>query len=157
MGLVENWDQVMSSQGRPTLFIDDISVGLSVERVRVVREEDVAAFAAVTGDDNPVHLDEAFAAGTIFKGRVAHGMLAAGYISALLGAELPGPGAIYLSQTLDFKRPIRIGDEVTVRATVKSIEGAAVTISTVCLVRRKPAVEGVAVVRAPRRPAETAA
>ncbi len=145
-------DQVMSSQARPTLYVEDLAVGHSVERVRVVREEDVAAFAAVTGDDNPVHLDEAFAAGTIFKGRVAHGMLAAGYISALLAAELPGPGAIYLSQTLDSKRPIRIGDEVIVRATVTGIEAADVTIATVCLVRRKAAVDGQAVVRAPRRP-----
>jgi 3-hydroxybutyryl-CoA dehydratase len=150
-------DQVMSSQVRPTLYLEDLALGLSVERVRVVREEDVAAFAAVTGDDNPVHLDEAFAAGTIFKGRVAHGMLAAGYISALLAAELPGPGAIYLSQTLDFKRPIRIGDEVTIRATVTAIEAADVTIATVCLVRRKAAVDGHAVVRAPRRPFDAAA
>jgi 3-hydroxybutyryl-CoA dehydratase len=150
-------DQAMSTQARPTLYLEDLAVGLSVERVRVVRDEDVAAFAAVTGDDNPVHLDEAFASGTIFKGRVAHGMLAAGYISALLGAELPGPGAIYLSQTLDFKRPIRIGDEVTVRATVTGIEAADVTIATVCLVRRKAAVDGTAVVRAPRRPIDAAA
>jgi 3-hydroxybutyryl-CoA dehydratase len=150
-------DQVMSSQARPTLYVEDLVVGFSVERVRRVRDEDVAAFAAVTGDDNPVHLDEAFAGGTIFKGRVAHGMLAAGYISALLGAELPGPGAIYLSQTLDFKRPIRIGDEVTVRATVTAIAGADVTIATVCLVRRKAAVDGLAVVRAQRRPVDAAA
>jgi 3-hydroxybutyryl-CoA dehydratase len=150
-------DPMMSMQARPTLYLEDLAVGQSVERVRVVRDEDVAAFAAVTGDDNPVHLDEAFAAGTIFKGRVAHGMLAAGYISALLGAELPGPGAIYLSQTLDFKRPIRIGDEVTVRATVTGIEAADVTIATVCLVRRKAAVDGQAVVRAPRRPVHAAA
>jgi 3-hydroxybutyryl-CoA dehydratase len=145
-------EPLMSPQIRPTLYLEDLTVGLSAEQVHVVQEADVAAFAAVTGDDNPVHLDEDFAQGTIFKGRVAHGMLAAGYISALLGATLPGPGAIYLSQKLDFKRPIRIGDEVTVRATVTKIEGADVTLSTVCLVRRKASVEGEAVVRAPRRP-----
>ena len=78
------------------------------------------AFAAVTGDTNPVHMDEAYAAATPFKGRIAHGMLSAGFISAVLGVELPGPGAIYLSQSLRFRRPVRIGDEVEAKVTVTS-------------------------------------
>ncbi|HZZ36869.1 MAG TPA: MaoC family dehydratase, partial [Caulobacteraceae bacterium] len=80
------------------LFLEDLSVGQSEELARTVTGSDLEAFAAVTGDDNPVHLDEAFAAATPFGGRIAHGMLSAGYISAVIGTRLPGPGAIYVSQ-----------------------------------------------------------
>ncbi len=117
---------------------------------RLVEEADVLAFAVVSGDANPVHLDEAYAKTTLMKGRVVHGALLAGFISAVLGAELPGPGAIYLSQTLNFKRPVRIGDDVTVQVTVRAIDGDDVTLSTVCLVRRKVAVDGEARVRVGR-------
>ena len=126
---------------------------MSAEDVRNVREADIVAFADVSGDRNPLHLDEAYAAKTPFRGRIAHGMLAGAYVSALIGDRLPGPGAIYVSQTLQFKRPIRIGDEVTVRATIAAIDErqAHVTIATTCLVKGKVAVEGEAVVYAPRR------
>src|SRR5271170_4522447 len=98
--------------GLAGLCLEDLSVGQSAARTRTVTEADIVAFAAVTGDENPVHMDEAYAAATPFKGRIAHGMLSAGYISAVLGVDLPGPGAIYLSQSLRFRRPVRIGDEV---------------------------------------------
>ena len=98
-------------------YFDELRVGQTAEITRVVGAADIEAFAAVSGDNNPVHLDEAYARGTPFGGRIAHGMLAAAYISAVLGTELPGPGAIYLSQSLRFRRPVKIGDPVTARVT----------------------------------------
>ena len=137
------------------LFLEDLSVGQSAELTRAVGAADIEAFAAVTGDNNPVHLDAAFAATTNFGERIAHGMLSAGYISAVIGTTLPGPGAIYLSQTLRFKRPVKIGDAVTARATITEIDAAKarVTLATVCLVNEKPVVEGEAVIMVPRRDA----
>lgn len=136
-------------------FLEDLVVGESAEHRRVVTAADIDAFAAVTGDDNPVHLDEAYAATTSFGGRIAHGMLSAGYISAVLGTQLPGPGAIYVSQTLNFRRPVRIGDEVTAQVTVAAIDErrGRVTFSTACIVAGKTVVEGEAVVIAPKRAA----
>jgi 3-hydroxybutyryl-CoA dehydratase len=136
-------------------YLEDLEIGQTAELKRTVAEGDLAAFAAVTGDANPVHLDEAYAAATPFKGRIAHGMLSAGYISAVLGTELPGPGAIYVSQTLSFRRPVRIGDEVTAQVKVTAIDEARgrVTFETGCTVAGKTVVEGEAVVVVPRRPA----
>ncbi|MEI9964070.1 MAG: MaoC family dehydratase [Caulobacteraceae bacterium] len=137
------------------LTLEELSVGQSAEMSHVVTDGDLRAFAAVSGDENPVHLDEAYAAQTMFKGRIAHGMLAASYISAMLGTRLPGPGAIYISQTLSFRRPVRIGDEVLTKATVQAIdpEKARVTLSTVCEVAGKTVLEGEAVVMVPRKDA----
>lgn len=126
-----------------------LQVGTTAERVRTVTDADIRAFAALSGDDNPLHLDDDYAARSIFKGRVAHGMLAGALVSALLGTELPGPGAVYLSQKLDFKRPIRPGDEVTVRVTVSALEPPRAILSTQVLVRGKLAVDGEAVVALP--------
>jgi 3-hydroxybutyryl-CoA dehydratase len=136
--------------------LEDLEIGQSAELKRVVRASDLDAFAEVTGDTNPVHLDEAYAAGTAFKGRIAHGMLSAAYISAVLGTRLPGPGAIYVSQTLSFRRPVRIGDEVTAEAKVTAIDAARarVTLATQCVVAGKTVVEGEAVVVVPRREAK---
>ena len=137
------------------LFFEDLTVGQSAEIVRVVGAADIEAFAAVSGDINPVHLDEAYAASTPFGGRIAHGMLAAAYISAVLGTKLPGPGAIYLSQTMRFRRPVRIGDAVTARVTVKALDEAKahVTFETVCLVGAKAVVDGEAMIMVGRRTA----
>lgn len=137
------------------LFFEDLTVGQAEELTRQIGESDIAAFAAVSGDDNPVHLDADFAATTPFKERIAHGMLTASYISALIGTRLPGPGAIYVSQTLAFKRPVRIGDAVTTRVQVAALDEARarVTFACVCSVGGKPVLEGEAVVIAPRRPA----
>jgi 3-hydroxybutyryl-CoA dehydratase len=136
-------------------FLEDLEVGQSAELTRTVQDGDLTAFAAITGDDNPLHLDEAYAAATPFKGRIAHGMLSAGYISAVLGTKLPGPGAIYVSQTLSFRRPVRIGDAVTASAAVTAIDAAKgrVTFATEARVAGKVVVEGEAVVVVPRRPA----
>jgi 3-hydroxybutyryl-CoA dehydratase len=139
-------------QGR---VFEDLSVGDSAEITRTVTEAVIEAFAAVSTDSNPVHLDAAYAEGTIFKGRIAHGMLSGAYISAVIGMQLPGPGTIYLSQALRFRRPVRPGDEVTARVTVEALDPkrGEVTLSTVCEVAGKRVVEGEAVVLAPRREA----
>jgi 3-hydroxybutyryl-CoA dehydratase len=137
------------------LYFEDLSVGQSAELTRVASAAAVERFAEVSGDDNPIHLDEAYAAGTSFGGRIAHGLLAGAYISAVLGTRLPGPGAIYLNQSLRFRRPVRLGDAVTARVTVTALDPARAqaTLETVCTVAGKVVVEGEAVVLAPRRPA----
>ena len=134
-------------------YFDELTVGQAVETSRVVGAADIEAFAEVSGDNNPVHLDEAYARTTTFGERIAHGMLSAAYISAILGTKLPGPGAIYLSQSLRFRRPVRIGDLVVARATVTALDDAKgrVTLETVCEVGGKTVMDGEAVVIAPRR------
>jgi 3-hydroxybutyryl-CoA dehydratase len=135
------------------LYFDELSVGQTAEVSHVVGAADIEAFAAVSGDHNPVHMDEAFAKTTPFGGRIAHGMLSAAYISAVLGNDLPGPGAIYLSQSLRFRRPVKIGDPVTARVTVKALDEAKghATFETVCLVNGKTVVDGEALIMVPRR------
>lgn len=137
------------------LYFEDLSVGRTAEMTRVVGEADIQAFADVSGDENPVHLDEAYARTTTFGQRIAHGMLSGAYISAVLGTRLPGPGAIYLSQSFRFRRPVRIGDAVTARVTVKALDERRghVTLETVCEVDGRAVVDGEAVVIAPRKPA----
>lgn len=140
----------------PGFCLEDLSVGQSARRSHTVTDADIHAFAEVTGDHNPLHLDEAYARTTPFKGRIAHGMLSAGYISAVLGVDLPGEGAIYLSQSLRFRRPVRIGDTVETVVTVQAIdsEKARVTLETVCSVAGKAVVDGEAVVMVSRRGGE---
>ena len=99
---------------------DQLNIGDSDRFSKTVTDSDIYLFAGVTGDFNPAHIDEAYAQGTFFKTRIAHGMLSAGFISAVIGTRLPGPGTVYMRQTLDFLAPVRIGDTVT--ATVEVIE-----------------------------------
>jgi len=131
--------------------IDELRVGMTAEIGHKVSEADIVDFARVTGDNNPVHLDEAYAQGTPFKGRIAHGMLTAGLISAVLGTKLPGPGCIYMSQTLAFRAPVRIGDTVTTRVTVKEViaDKRRVKLETVCLVNDKSVLDGEALLMVP--------
>jgi len=145
----------MGAGGVQGLFFEDLTEGQSAEITKIVGAADVEAFAAVSGDNNPVHLDEAYARTTPFQGRIAHGMLSAAYISAVLGTRLPGPGAIYLSQSLRFRRPVKIGDPVVTRVTVQSLDTrrAHATLATVCRVDGKTVVDGEAVVMVPRRSA----
>ena len=135
------------------LYFDELSVGQSAETTHVVGAADIEAFAAVSGDVNPVHMDEAYAKTTTFGGRIAHGMLSAAYISAVLGNDLPGPGAIYLSQSLRFRRPVKIGDPVVAKVTVKSLDGdkGHAVFETVCLVNGKTVIDGEALIMVPRR------
>jgi len=140
---------------RKTYYFEDLEVGMEASFRKTVSEADIVAFANVTGDKNPVHLDGAYAAKTMFKEPIAHGMLTASYISAVFGMEMPGPGVIYVSQTLNFRAPVRIGDTVT--AKVKVVElfpvKRRVRFETVCLVAGKPVLEGEAVLMVPARPA----
>ncbi|HKV85232.1 MAG TPA: MaoC family dehydratase [Ktedonobacterales bacterium] len=110
-------------------------VGASAQRTRVISEDDVALFAQVSGDENPVHLDKDYAALSPFQGRIAHGLLTASLISAVLGNDLPGHGSIYLNQTLKFLAPVRIGDTITARVEVVATreEKRLVTLRTDCL------------------------
>jgi 3-hydroxybutyryl-CoA dehydratase len=135
------------------LYFDELSVGQTAEVSHVVGAADIEAFAAVSGDHNPVHMDEAFAKTTPFGGRIAHGMLSAAYISAVLGNDLPGPGAIYLSQSLRFRRPVKIGDPVVAKVTVKALDDAKghATFETICQVNGKTVVDGEALIMVPRR------
>jgi 3-hydroxybutyryl-CoA dehydratase len=145
----------MTSGAGAVLYFEDLSVGQSAEIARTVGAADIDGFAAVSGDVNPVHIDADYAATTVFGERVAHGMLAGAYISAVLGVKLPGPGAIYRTQSLKFRKPVKIGDTVVARVTVRELEerrGLA-TLETVCLVGEVTVVEGEAVVVVPRRPA----
>jgi len=132
-------------------FIEELSVGMSAEFAKTVTEADLLLFGAATGDTQPVHFNEEYAATTMFKGRIAHGMLSAGIISACAGMKLPGPGTIYVSQTLKFKAPVRIGDTVHARITVKEILLAKkrVVTDTVCTVGGRVVLEGEAVFMVP--------
>lgn len=136
-------------------YFEDLEVGMSASRTRTVTDDDIQAFARVSGDANPVHLNDEFAAQTRFKGRIAHGMLTAGCISAVLGMDLPGPGSIYVSQSLKFKAPVRPGDEVTAAVTVSALapEKRFAVMETLCTVGGKPVLTGEAVVMTPPRPA----
>ena len=102
------------------LYLEDIKVGMTAVYAKTITDADIVMFSGVSGDTNPVHLDHDFAVKTMFKGRIAHGMLAASLLSTIFGTKLPGPGCIYLSQNLRFRAPVRIGD--TVRATVTAEE-----------------------------------
>jgi 3-hydroxybutyryl-CoA dehydratase len=129
------------------------NVGDAAETSKTITDEDVRAFAELTGDRNPVHLDEEYASTTRFGRRIAHGMLGASLISTVLASELPGPGSVYLSQTLRFTAPVYLDDTVTARVTVKHVreDKPVVTFETVCTNQRgERVVEGEAVVLVPR-------
>ncbi len=138
-----------------THHFEDLKVGQEATMSRVVSEADIVAYAALSGDYNPVHLDADYASKTVFKERIAHGILSAGYISALFGMKLPGPGSIYISQTLTFKGPVKIDDKV--ETTVKLVEllpeKRRVKFDCVCTVGGKPVLTGEAVLMVPGRPA----
>lgn len=102
--------------------ISQLAVGQSASVSKTISESDVYLYAGVTGDNNPAHLNEQYASGTVFGGRIAHGMLTAGLISAVLGTRLPGPGAIYLGQTLRFLAPVHFGDTITATVTVRELK-----------------------------------
>ena len=126
------------------LYIEDLSVGMSEAVTKTVSHSDIVGFADITGDTNPVHLDDGFAAASPFKERIAHGMLSAGLISAVLGTRLPGPGCIYLSQSLRFRAPVRIGDDVVARATITEVnrDKRRITLDTVCRVGETVVIDG---------------
>lgn len=130
---------------------EDLTVGLSETIEKTVTEQDVQAFAQVTGDTNPVHLDADYAATTSFEKPIAHGMLTAGFISAAIGTKLPGPGCIYLEQSLKFRAPVFIGATVTTTVTVKELNERRrrAIIETICFVDGKKVVTGEATIMIP--------
>lgn len=133
---------------------EEIGVGDSASFTKTVSEADVYLFAGVTGDLNPAHLNEAYASKTAFKGRIAHGVLCAGFISAVLGMQLPGPGTIYLRQELNFKAPVRFGDTITANVTVeeKMPEKGRLRLRTTCTNQDGTVVlDGEAIVSPPRK------
>ena len=136
-----------------TLYFEDLAVGMTERLAKTIASSDVVGFAQVTGDRNPIHLSEHFAARTQFKRRIAHGLYTASLISAVLGTRLPGPGAVYISQTLNFRAPVRIGDTVEVTVTVAELmpERLRARLTCVCKVGAEVVLEGEALVKVPAR------
>jgi 3-hydroxybutyryl-CoA dehydratase len=137
-----------------TLYFEDLSLGMTETYTKTVKSSDVIGFAELSGDRNPIHLSEHFAARTPFRGRIAHGLYTASLISAVIGTRLPGPGAIYLSQTLVFKAPVKIGDTVTATVEVAELieRGRRAKLKCQCTVAGAVVLEGEAVVKIPARP-----
>ena len=134
-------------------ILDELVVGMTAEKRVTVTEERIDRFAEASDDFNPVHMDEAFASRTAYRGRIAHGLLSASFGSAVVGTILPGAGAIYLGQTLNFYRPVRIGEVASARVTVASIDEAAARVVLRCevYIGDELAMDGEATVRVPRR------
>ena len=146
-------DSMFDNLPRGTIVIEDLEVGMTRYLQKQVPDHDIELFAQVSTDRNPVHLDDDYAQDTIFEGRIAHGMLTAGLISAVIGEQLPGHGTVYLGQTLKFMAPVRPGDMVRAEVTVDTIDHAKrrVTLATRCLVGDTVVLKGEAVVLAPSR------
>jgi len=138
-----------------TLFFEDLSVGMTERYSKTIASSDVMGFADVTGDRNPIHLSDHFAAKTPFGSRIAHGLYTASLISAVLGTRLPGPGAVYISQTLHFRAPVRIGDQVDVTVSVAELfpERQRTRLTCTCMVGDEVVLDGEALVKVPSREA----
>ena len=134
-------------------YFEDLSVGMEASYAKKISDKDVLAFADLSGDVNPLHLSDDFAAGTLFKKRIAHGFLTGSLFSTVLGTKLPGPGCIYLSQTMKFRAPVYIGDEVvaTLRITGLDTDKARATLACACAVGGKTVLDGEAVMMVDRR------
>ncbi|MBA3999649.1 MULTISPECIES: MaoC family dehydratase [Brevundimonas] len=134
-------------------ILDELHVGMTAEKTVEMTEQRIQQFADASDDFNPVHMDEAFASKTAYRGRIAHGLLSASFGSAVVGTILPGAGAIYLHQSLAFEKPVRIGDKVTARVTVAAVdlESARVTLKTEGYIGDTFIMGGEAIVRVPRR------
>lgn len=142
---------MLDNNPRGTIVIEDLEIGMMRHLTKEITDLDIELFAQVSTDRNPVHLDDAYAMDTIFEGRIAHGMLTAGLISAVIGEQLPGHGTVYLGQSLKFLAPVRPGDMVRAEVEVTDIDYSRrrVTLSTRCLVDGKPVLKGEATVLAP--------
>jgi 3-hydroxybutyryl-CoA dehydratase len=144
---------MLDNQPRGTICIEDIEIGMTRYLQKTVTDRDIQLFAEVSTDRNPVHLDESYAQDTIFGGRIAHGMLTAGLISAVIGEQLPGHGTVYLGQSLKFMAPVRPGDTVHAEVKVTAIDHGRrrVTLETYCAVGNTVVLKGEALVLAPSR------
>lgn len=134
-------------------YFEDLAIGMEASYTRIVTERDVDGFAAVSGDTNPVHLDAEYAATTVFKERIAHGIWTAGLVSTVFGTQLPGPGCIYVSQTLNFRAPVKIGDEVIAKVTLTELipQKRRAIFACECTVAGKTVLQGEAVLMVPNR------
>jgi len=147
----------LSSQGGGmalrSLCFDDLQIGMSECLSHDISAADLTGFAHLTGDRNPIHLSEEYATGTQFQRRIAHGIFTAGLISAVLGTRLPGPGVIYISQTLNFRAPVFIGDRVDVKVEIAELvpERRRARLACACTVRGETVVDGEAWVKVPPR------
>jgi 3-hydroxybutyryl-CoA dehydratase len=154
-GMAETPDMFDAHDNLPrgTVFIEDMEIGLTRYLDKTVTDRDIALFAEVSTDRNPVHLDEDYAQATIFGGRIAHGILTASLISAVIGEQLPGHGTVYLGQSLKFMAPVRPGDRVHAEVKVIAIDHARrrVTLETHCAVGDTVVLKGEALVLAPSR------
>ncbi|MGL6209503.1 MAG: MaoC family dehydratase [Paracoccaceae bacterium] len=144
---------MLDNMPRGTICIEDIEIGMTRSLRKTITDRDIELFAEISTDYNPVHLDDAYARDTIFEGRIAHGMLTAGLISAVIGEQLPGHGTVYLGQSLRFMAPVRPGDTVEAHVTVTAIDHAKrrVTLETHCMVGKTLVLKGEALVLAPSR------
>ena len=142
---------MLDNQPRGTIVIEDLEIGMSRSLTRQVTDHDIELFAEISTDRNPVHLDDEYARDTIFAGRIAHGMLTAGLISAVIGEQLPGHGTVYMGQTLKFLAPVRPGDTVVAEVEVIGIDHAKrrVQLDCTCRVDGKKVLVGEATVLAP--------
>lgn len=148
----------VSSETAPVsgAYFEDLEVGMTADLVHVVSDEDIARFAELSGDRNPVHLDADYAAQTMFKKCIAHGLLTGAYVSAVFGMKLPGPGAIYISQTLNFRAPVYAGDEITTTVEIVQLLSGKnrVKFDCVCMNQSgKKVLEGEAILMVPTREA----
>jgi 3-hydroxybutyryl-CoA dehydratase len=143
----------MAGEATQGYAIDALKPGMSATYERTVTVADIEAFAAVSGDHNPVHLDDTYAKTTTFKGRIAHGMLGASFISTAIASKLPGPGSIYLAQSLSFKAPVRPGDKVETVITVVDViaDKKRVVLKTQCRVGATVVIDGEATVLVPTK------
>ncbi|WP_111734427.1 MaoC family dehydratase [Roseovarius amoyensis] len=142
---------MLDNMPRGTITIEEIEMGMTRSLRKVVTDDDIEMFAQVSTDRNPVHLDDDYARDTIFEGRIAHGMLTAGLISAVIGEQLPGHGTVYMGQTLKFLAPVRPGDTVETEVEVTGIDHAKrrVTLDCRCMVKGRKVLVGEATVLAP--------
>ena len=134
-------------------YFEDLEVGMQDIFAKTVTDADIITFAGISGDTNPVHLNHEFASETIFEGRIAHGMLTASFVSTVIGTKLPGPGCIYVSQSLRFKAPVRTGDTVSAICTVEKLipEKKFIEMKTICTVDGKVVIDGEATIMVPKR------
>jgi 3-hydroxybutyryl-CoA dehydratase len=132
---------------------EDLKVGMRATVSRTITETDLRNFSGVSGDTNPMHLNEEYAKNTVFGGCIVHGMLTASLISAVIGTKLPGPGCIYMGQTLKFTAPVHVGETVYATVTVKTLEAAKnrVTLTTQCIVKGKVVIDGEALIKVSSR------
>lgn len=139
--------------------VEDLAVGMSAEIAKTITDADIILFSAVSTDTNPVHLDEELGRSGIFGGRIAHGMMPASLLSAVLGNRLPGPGTVYMTQSLRFRAPVRPGDTVHAKVTVKEVilDKSRVVVDTVCTVGDKVVIDGEALVMVSSRKKREAA